>query len=633
MMARRSAVLSWTEPDDGGATITQYEVEVTEPGGRLHARTPFHPTATFVDLKPGATHKVRIRAHNLVGAGEWQETTLSTVSTVPGVCGRLRVMSNTGSVLRIGWDRGSDYGQKVTKYRLQYLLARDQDPPFSTIRANPDWDTFPRALSDALQALEAVDQQAAAAAAASAAGGGKRKKKRGGQASCLHAAGGADGCPIGYGAPRGFNAWQWKPYVPAPSRRRSSGGVSTRPPLAISSNDGAVDGSVGLPGAMMPSGGAVIRRTGSRGKKGIVEGGAGAGAGAATGFDQPSAFSLKRLSLGSDADRRRRSSSCVSTTSSLDGGSAMPVLPDPQPLGSCGGWSFHSVDVDAPDTKVTIDVRHAATYVRMRVIAKNDVGWGNVSPWVAYFAPDCPVCVDAAARSLTVSFGANVKTPSSTALAYMSYQLQRQVLTADEVDSNVWFRDTDAPCGPATPDLGDADAGADCTGEWLPCRDDGLPPPLPVKNLLPATRYRFRYRTAATRDDGAQVWLPWTSTVTSPWYRTANDVPEPPTGMSVVARSATEVSLSWDVPRCNGVPLLEYAFQQRMVSRQLQPCARMAMEDTITDVGAHREFRPSHWFECTAVFRRSKGPLTVPGESRERRREVWTIQGLEPGCG
>ncbi len=120
--------LSWTAPvDDGGATISGYQIEGSADAGEtwadLVADTETTTTTyTHTGLQPGSTHHYRIRAINSVGAGDPSNvahaTTVILVSA-PGVPVNVEAQADGQDAISLSWSAPlEDGGSAVTGYQV-----------------------------------------------------------------------------------------------------------------------------------------------------------------------------------------------------------------------------------------------------------------------------------------------------------------------------------------------------------------------------------------------------------------------------------------------------------------------------------------------------------------------------------
>ena len=116
--------LAWDPPtDNGGADITQYELQVSADGGTNYSRLT-SPSAsdrsyTHSGLKPGDQRHYQLRARNRAGLGEFSSaisaTTLTGVPAAPG----LTVRANGPTEIKLSWTKPDDRGSEIRRYELE----------------------------------------------------------------------------------------------------------------------------------------------------------------------------------------------------------------------------------------------------------------------------------------------------------------------------------------------------------------------------------------------------------------------------------------------------------------------------------------------------------------------------------
>ena len=111
---------AWNSPDDtGGATITGYLVEITEPDQVRLIKT----AGTSLDipgLVNGATYSIRVAATNIAGTGVWSEAIGGLLPrTIPDAPTKLRISAGDRTVT-LGWTPPEDDGGgRITGYVVE----------------------------------------------------------------------------------------------------------------------------------------------------------------------------------------------------------------------------------------------------------------------------------------------------------------------------------------------------------------------------------------------------------------------------------------------------------------------------------------------------------------------------------
>ena len=131
-----SLTVSWSVPDDGGSTITDYDVRYIDSVyigcadcGALpwsHWQSGVRSTSlstTIPGLTNGASYAMAVRAKNSVGWGPWSDDEWGTpvaVASVPGKPARPSVSAGDGS-LAVSWSVPDDGGSTIIGYDVWYL--------------------------------------------------------------------------------------------------------------------------------------------------------------------------------------------------------------------------------------------------------------------------------------------------------------------------------------------------------------------------------------------------------------------------------------------------------------------------------------------------------------------------------
>ena len=149
-----SLVVTWKAPDDNGSPITSYDVshcvstadcgvdgDWTPPSSV--SGDPPATTDTISGLQNGTTYRVRVRAANSVGAGQWSSSASGTPSLRPD---RPAVPNiNPGNRrFSLSWSEPSGNGLAITQYIVGYraCTATDADPTVLTCASNPTWGNW-----------------------------------------------------------------------------------------------------------------------------------------------------------------------------------------------------------------------------------------------------------------------------------------------------------------------------------------------------------------------------------------------------------------------------------------------------------------------------------------------------------
>jgi alpha-tubulin suppressor-like RCC1 family protein/predicted RNA-binding protein with TRAM domain len=120
-----SISVSWLVPlDDGGSPVTDYKIEYKPAGGSWTIFNDGVSTSTLgviSGLQQGTLYSVRVSAVNANGSGS--SLALSSdvrPATVPGLVSGLRVDSYSSSAIQISWTAGTDGGESITDYIIEY---------------------------------------------------------------------------------------------------------------------------------------------------------------------------------------------------------------------------------------------------------------------------------------------------------------------------------------------------------------------------------------------------------------------------------------------------------------------------------------------------------------------------------
>ena len=119
-----SLVLSWTAPNNGGAEITKYMVEISGGGSTWAAINKPVSNATSLEitgLKVATKYSYRVKAVNAVGVSKVSPVlTITTLATVPESPVNLAVKYTATSIAVISWKAQDNGGSRTTDYKVEY---------------------------------------------------------------------------------------------------------------------------------------------------------------------------------------------------------------------------------------------------------------------------------------------------------------------------------------------------------------------------------------------------------------------------------------------------------------------------------------------------------------------------------
>lgn len=120
--------VSWSEPPDNDAPITQYTVQWTGEGDILTKTATTTTTSyTITGLSNATTYEVEVKATNAVGDGEWSSTQSARTVGVPGAPHIYNGFYGT-TTLQPCWNTPKgDGGSSITHFTLQWRLKSASD--------------------------------------------------------------------------------------------------------------------------------------------------------------------------------------------------------------------------------------------------------------------------------------------------------------------------------------------------------------------------------------------------------------------------------------------------------------------------------------------------------------------------
>lgn len=139
-----------------GAAIESYEISIDKNDGNSYvvAQESMALTATISGLTKGETYKVRYRAANAKGYGDYSAVTYMLAATTPTAPSAPTFTSSTATDLVIGLDTSTDNGgDSITSYTL-YINAGDDSEPTTSVASYNSGDVT-HTLNDVTDSLTA----------------------------------------------------------------------------------------------------------------------------------------------------------------------------------------------------------------------------------------------------------------------------------------------------------------------------------------------------------------------------------------------------------------------------------------------------------------------------------------------
>ena len=153
--------LSWNEPDDNDATITDYDVQyrtctatpkscTTSPAWTDwtdrsdETSTDTTRSATIGSLTNGTAYEIQVRAANSVGESEWSTAAQGIPAAQKPDAPAAPTLTAKNDSLDVSWIAPGDNGSAITDYDVQYraCTATDSDTNVLTCATNPTWGSW-----------------------------------------------------------------------------------------------------------------------------------------------------------------------------------------------------------------------------------------------------------------------------------------------------------------------------------------------------------------------------------------------------------------------------------------------------------------------------------------------------------
>lgn len=118
---RTSTNVSWSVLDDGGSDITGYQVQYSLDGGTTWGPVQEIPVGSGYSpnsLVPGQAYRIKVRAQNGVGFGEYETASFTTNRLAPAR--NLHLVTRTLNSVSIAWDAPQEESSLVTDYLVEY---------------------------------------------------------------------------------------------------------------------------------------------------------------------------------------------------------------------------------------------------------------------------------------------------------------------------------------------------------------------------------------------------------------------------------------------------------------------------------------------------------------------------------
>ena len=596
-----SLSVSWTAPTNRGTAITDYDVRYkrsSSSGWTDHAFAGTGTSATIGGLTAGTAYNVQVRAGNAAGEGAWSPSGTGTPNEKPGRPAAPTVSAASGSSLSVSWTAPTNRGTAITDYDVRYKLSSSSGWTDHAFAGTDTSTTIGGLTAGAVYNVQVRAGNAAGEGDWSPSGTGTPNEKPGRPAAPSVACAGVASMRVSWTAPtnRGTAITDYDVRY-----KRSSSSSWTSHPFT---GTGTATTIAGLTAGTTYN---VQVRAGNAAGEGPYSPSANGPPSA-----KPGRPSAPRVSAASATSLR------VSWTAPASACGAITDYDVRYKLSSSSGWTNHAFAGTGTATTTIARLTAGATY-NVQVRAGNGAGegaWspsGSGTPNAKPGRPAAPSVASAGAASLRVSWTA----PANPGTAITDYDVRYKRSSASSWTSHSFagVRTSTTIAGLTTGTAYDAQVRAgNAAGEgpWSPS-GSGTPravpdrPSAPTVSAASATSLRVSWTAPASggsaitdydvryKRSSASTWTSHSfagtgtsTTITGlatgrahdvqvragntsgegAWSPsgtgTPNNVPGRPAAPTVVARSGTELNVSWRSPRNTGSAITDYDVRYKL---------------------------------------------------------------------
>ena len=624
-----SLSVSWTAPTNNGTAITDYDVRYKRSSASSWTSHAFAGTGTATtigSLTTGAVYNVEVRAGNAAGEGAWSPSGTGTPNEKPGHPAAPTASAASGSSLSVSWTAPTNNGTAITDYDVRYKRSSASSWTSHAFAGTGTATTIGSLTTGAVYNVEVRAGNAAGEGAWSPSGTGTPNEKPGHPAAPTASAASGSSLSVSWTAPtnngtaitdydvryKRSSASSWTSHAFAGTGTATTiGGLTAGAVYNVQVHAGNAAGE----GDWSPSGTGTPNETPGR----------------------PAAPSVACAGVASMR---------VSWTAPASDCGAITDYDVRYKRSSSSGWTNHAFA--GTGTATTIGSLTTGAVHNVEVRAGNAAGegaWspsGSGTPNAKPGRPAAPSVASAGAASLRVSWTA----PANTGTAITDYDVRYKRSSASSWTSHSFagVRTSTTIAGLTTGTAYDAQVRAgNAAGEgpWSPS-GSGTPravpdrPSAPTVSAASATSLRVSWTAPASggsaitdydvryKRSSASTWTSHrfagtgtSTTITGlatgrahdvqvragnasgegDWSPsgtgTPNNVPGRPSAPTVVARSGTELNVSWRSPRNTGSAITDYDVRYKLstaASWTDHPFSGVRRHTTIGSLTAGRDY-------------------------------------------